>query len=244
MKRGTPRNPKTEDLAEALGREFAAAIGYLELLWHFTAEFAPRGDVGRFSNERIEAACRWKGARGRLISALTETRWLDTDHIHRLVVHDWSEHADESVRQRLKRANEWFVIDTAKVKGKTASTEGQITRLPLPSHKPKPEPVPTAVASPPNGTGWHPNIERFLSEYPGKIRPDADARLYVSYVTSADLEGILFANLAKWRESDQWRDGYIEGAGKWLETGCWKVPPKSIPKKRGQVEHPDFLPEQ
>ena len=53
MKRGTPRHPKVAKLAELCGIELTHAIGILEALWHFTAEFSPAGDIGRFSDKEI-----------------------------------------------------------------------------------------------------------------------------------------------------------------------------------------------
>jgi hypothetical protein len=47
MKRGTPEHPKTAHLMAALSIPRPYAVGILELLWHFTARYAPRGDVGR-----------------------------------------------------------------------------------------------------------------------------------------------------------------------------------------------------
>jgi hypothetical protein len=59
VKRGTPRHPKVAHLCELLRVKLPAAVGYLELLWHFTAEFAPQGDIGRFTDKRIEAGKAW-----------------------------------------------------------------------------------------------------------------------------------------------------------------------------------------
>jgi len=88
MKRGTPRHPKVAHLRELLKLTLAAAVGYLELLWHFAAEFTPQGDVGRYDDARIEAALSWPGKRGKLVAALTEAGWIDPHGVHRLVVHD------------------------------------------------------------------------------------------------------------------------------------------------------------
>jgi len=101
-------------LCELLECELATAVGLLELLWHFTADFAPQGDIGRFTDQRIEAACGWNGEsenerakrlhlprwnrQGVLIQALVGAGWLDRSDEHRLVVHDWHIHADNTVK--------------------------------------------------------------------------------------------------------------------------------------------------
>ena len=59
MKRGTPDHPKVYELCELLKCDRPTAIGYLELLWHFAAKYAPQGDIGKYSDERIEAALDW-----------------------------------------------------------------------------------------------------------------------------------------------------------------------------------------
>ena len=49
MKRGTPDHPKVAKLASMIGLPIPWAlpytVGLLEMLWHFTAKFAPRGDI-------------------------------------------------------------------------------------------------------------------------------------------------------------------------------------------------------
>ena len=146
MKRGGPRHPKTCDLAERLGIRRAHAVGHLELLFHFAAEFAPEGDVGRFSDKRIAAALDWGGAPGKLVSALVDSGWLDLHPTARLAVHDWGEHADRATLQKLIRAGKTAIQsnhkDTEKVC--TQSETLCITLGSLPEPEPEPEPEPCA----------------------------------------------------------------------------------------------------
>lgn len=107
MKRGTIQHPKTGMLAEALAVPHLMAVGILESLWHWTATYAWRGDIGRWSDAVIRQGVGHDDER--LIPALIETGWIDEDATHRLVVHDWADHADEAVRKRLARAGEQFV---------------------------------------------------------------------------------------------------------------------------------------
>lgn len=103
MKRGTDENPKFRRLVRLLGCGHVATVGHLELLWHFVARQAPLGDIGRWSDEDIAAGCYWDGDATALVDALVVTRWLDPCPAHRLVVHDWDEHADDGVKKTLKR---------------------------------------------------------------------------------------------------------------------------------------------
>lgn len=159
MKRGTPRHPKVDALMSALGITCRAeAVGYLEMLWHLTAEFAPQGDIGRFPNSWIEATLGWSGRRGRLVEALTTAKWLDiptgSNSVHRLVVHDWADHCEESVRRRLRRTGVSFVGVSEKLTGIFTDTDGQLpfgetvkSSQPTPVPTPLPGPVPTAYAA-------------------------------------------------------------------------------------------------
>lgn len=114
MKRGTPDHPKTLGLMRRLSCSRFEAIGILETLWHWTARFAPRGDIGRWTDVQIEAGLGWSGPEG-LIPALLESRWLDSDQTHRLIVHDWAQHADDATKKVLHRANLEFVSPSSAV---------------------------------------------------------------------------------------------------------------------------------
>lgn len=151
-------------MCESLGVKVPTAVGHLELLWHFTAEFAPQGDIGKYSDEWIESGCYWHGRKGRLIAALIEARWVDQHNTHRLVVHDWHEHADDSVKKRLARGGKQFVTgheDSGKVTGQNTPRGS----LPEPSQSqsqslaaPKPEPSIAATSSSTNGS--HPKADK------------------------------------------------------------------------------------
>jgi hypothetical protein len=140
-----------------------AAVGYLELLWHFTAEFAPQGDIGRFTDKRIEAGVSWSGSSGSLVSALIEAGWVDRNQQHRLVVHDWHDHADDAVRKKLNRAELPFLSYqgvAAKVTGQRPTTADNGS-LPEPEPEPSqslatPEPRISATSSSNSGTRIHP----------------------------------------------------------------------------------------
>lgn len=149
MKRGCPRHPKVAHLRELLKISLPTAIGILELLFHFVAEFCPQGDVGRYSDARIEAALAWTGQRGKLVQCLTDAGWLDRHSEWRLVLHDWHEHADSAVKKRLERSHLEFLSDTAKLTGQrqpSADDGGLARALSNPSPDPSPEPVPDPTA--------------------------------------------------------------------------------------------------
>lgn len=108
MKRHTPDHPKTLELLDRLGVALPMVVGYLELLWHFTAKYAPAGDVGRYSDSAIAKACGWDGDPRTFVEALADKGWLDKRSDCRLYVHDWHEHADDYVHAALCRALKTF----------------------------------------------------------------------------------------------------------------------------------------
>ena len=109
MKRGTPNHPKTLALASALNVERWGAVGLLESLWHFTAHYARRGDIGRHGDAAIAAGIGWSGDAQVLISALVSCGWLDACSCHRLRVHDWDRHADQAVQKTQDVRNQGFI---------------------------------------------------------------------------------------------------------------------------------------
>jgi hypothetical protein len=126
------------------------AVGILESLWHLTAREAPRGDIGKLSDERIAVGIDYRGSASNLVGALTRAGWIDTNAQHRLLIHDWHDHADESVKKYLKRNGLQFAcLDTS---GHVETCLPRARALPVPV--PVPEPVPegsgaTDAAAPP-----------------------------------------------------------------------------------------------
>ena len=103
MKRGTPRSAKMSDLVEELECGRAEAIGYVEALFHLTAEEAPAGDIGRLKDKRIEEGMFWSGEPGRLLKALIASKWIDEPDFCRLYTHNWHIHCEDSVRKHLEK---------------------------------------------------------------------------------------------------------------------------------------------
>ena len=101
MKRGTPQHPKVADLAARLNITRPHAVGLLEMLWHFTAQYAPAGDVGKFSDAAIADALGWDADPSALVAAMIASNWCNECGASRVVIHDWSEHAEDGVHTYL-----------------------------------------------------------------------------------------------------------------------------------------------
>lgn len=107
-KRGTLNHRRTRRLASALGVPRAHALGLMEALWHITADNAPRGDVGRMSEQDLADEIYWEGDPAALIAGFLAAGVLEQHATYKLVVHGWSEHADNALRHKLKRAGQTF----------------------------------------------------------------------------------------------------------------------------------------
>lgn len=103
MKRGTDRKLKFLLLKQRLRLPVYQVKGILQAIWDFTFDNAPRGDVGRFTDEQICAAIEYKGDAAKLIYALQIEHWLEPHPIHRFVIHGWKKHAEPFLIQSLKR---------------------------------------------------------------------------------------------------------------------------------------------
>ena len=125
MKTGTGRHPKTLRLMQALKINRREAVGLLELLWEFTAEYSPDGDLSRWGAEAIASAVDWPTGRGtELIDGLLRSGWIDggEDTGAILHVHDWLDHCPEFVKKRIMRRNITKVVTQTKMSDKRRTT--------------------------------------------------------------------------------------------------------------------------
>ena len=102
----------------------------MELLWHVTARQASRGDIGRISDEDIALAIDYRQSPELLIEALVHSGWIDRNLTHRLIIHDWPDHAENGVHMRLARAHQFFVCGDPRNPEKTSLVIPKLTNLP------------------------------------------------------------------------------------------------------------------
>lgn len=102
------RHPKTRRVAVRLGISKAAVIGHLHLLWWWTLDFAPDGDLSGFDAEEVAAVAEWEGDAEQFLQALLDTGWLDEGRR----VHNWGDYAGrlvnlrDGIRERQRRFRE------------------------------------------------------------------------------------------------------------------------------------------
>lgn len=135
MKRTGFDHPKVRRLTNMLGMRRFEAIGLLECLWNFTARHAICGDVGKWSDDEIAAAIDWPTERAsELIDALVSARLVDRCSVHRLVVHDWQDHADDSTRKTVKKHGLTFVVSSTATQSVAAEkTDSSHAKPPVPA---------------------------------------------------------------------------------------------------------------
>lgn len=101
-------HPKTLDLAARLDASIPQVIGHLELLWAFTAQKTPHGNIGKWPDGTIARAAQWTGDASAFVTALHEAGFIDACPKHRFIIHDWQEHSPRWVKSKLSRAGESF----------------------------------------------------------------------------------------------------------------------------------------
>lgn len=109
MKRTGFDHPKHGRLMRLLNINHAYSVGVVESVLQFTAKHAPRGDIGKWSDDEIADAIDCDSCSpAELIEALVKAKWLDRQTECRLVVHDWDDHCEDSIHLALARKIEHF----------------------------------------------------------------------------------------------------------------------------------------
>lgn len=107
MKRGATEHPKIRLLSDRISQPHLYVVGLLESLWHWAAIYAQNGDVTRYVSV-LASAIRHDGDSAELVEALISSGWLDRLEDGRVLIHDWSQHCEESVHKALSRAAATF----------------------------------------------------------------------------------------------------------------------------------------
>lgn len=130
MKRGATTHPKIVALGKSLAKTQkhvsgrVQAIGLLECLYHFAMTHALDGDITRFCPDQLACALEWDHEPALLVDLLVQNRLLDrtgTAKNPKIVIHDWSEHADRYVSWNLCRKGLLFA-DGKEPKGRGGKT--------------------------------------------------------------------------------------------------------------------------
>lgn len=231
MKHGTPDTMKFKKLVRRLGVSRALAVGTLELLWIATQKNAKRGDIGRFSNEEIAIECDWSGDPDELVAALLETGWIDRSEEHRLVVHNWAQHAPRYLHAWVKgqkttfAAGDTTVLTTEGTVDPTAgeTTEGGIPNLTKPNLTEPNVCAPAQPSAKPGKRFQPPTVEQ-VEAYCQERNNAVDANRFVDYYTAQGW------HLANGRKMVDWKAAL---RGTWEKKTA--SPAKLDPDPRGNI---------
>jgi hypothetical protein len=220
MKAGTLESMKFKRLMRRLNESLRSTAGLLEVLWQRACRDCPRGDLGRFENEEIAIMADYDGDPDDLVAALTETGWLDASEEHRLVIHDWHEHAPNYVKGVVSRRGGFVTQGTLpKVDDPELPTKSATQGMPPPSlAKPslaKPSLVKPSQASPSQVANWREVEEVLISHGVAKASEALEAAML------AGCSPIHVRNLIEvWRaRKPQWGPGALYDRVKLLRPG-------------------------
>ena len=239
------QHTKLKKLMRVLAVPQYAAVGLLECLWHLTAREAPAGNIGKLSNEDIAITLDWEGDHDALVSAFVATGWLDEDPVHRLLVHDWSEHADDATKKAMSRQK----VIPAEM-SRQVQPPADKTRLPEPVPEPVPEPEP--VPLPQAAAGARVSADEDESPTPGMVASGVMLETGLSgwrlqtaiegQVKVEEKQSLYDPGAVRERMIQGWR-GYQEawprlnfpvGAERFFGEGLWRDP-KLWPYKKNQA---------
>lgn len=243
VKRGAFGHFKTLRLATLLSVERpcdrAEALGILEALFnHFAPGSAPQGNVGRCTDEEIAAGCGSSRDAHTLVRALVAAGWLDEHPEHRLLIHDWADHADEAVRKWLVRNKLRFLTPSG---SRRAGVEIASRRRRDGIRPPRAG----NGSGKGNGSGSlsvsesgsiararEESFAAFWAAYPNKVDKQEARELWTKLAPEAALVEQIMAGLARSKTSRQWvKDGgqFIPSPAKWLRRRKWTDEGATLP---------------
>jgi hypothetical protein len=120
------RHPKVARLCSKL--QSSTAWAYVIDLWMWCVEYAPDGDLSRYSAEEVEFALGWTLDPGVLFAALRTCGFIEDKDDGRMVIHDWEEHQGKwlaKLDDNRRRIRKWR---KAKAKADAGVTRTELVR--------------------------------------------------------------------------------------------------------------------
>lgn len=127
-KRGTLNHPKNQRLAKALRTGPGVTLGLLETLWEWASIYKPTGLLTFADLEEAFDYGKWRLTfkdYAKVVDALSEAkhRWLDPIEDGSFIIHDWPDHANDSVHAKLYREVSTFADGTRPLPKKIGKRE-------------------------------------------------------------------------------------------------------------------------
>lgn len=252
-KRGVGDHPKTLELAEQLGIPVCYAVGVLELFWHWVAKQKPHGDLTEVKPAAIAHGIRFPGTGIELVDALVVAGFIDRTG-DRVMVHDWSEHADNAVHAYLKKRKERFADGRAPfsrnrpVEEREVEVHEPFVNPSQPVHAlrertrpvPEPVPVPVVIPSKPKEPRWSEILDTFrrlLPPHLGQSRNvDEALRRFAEYAPQRQLRRwTKLTIVAKAEEVSRWSEAeLVASVDKCIRNNYGSLPPPDAARHRGK----------
>jgi len=240
LKKGTSRHPKLLMFAKMLRITRRDAVGLLELLWEFTTDHAPRGDIGKWTNEAIAEAVDWKGSAEKLVEALLlcgsgRAGWLEPHIECRLLVHDWQEHAPSWLKGSLQRQGINFFspappLNTQPIPNLTQPSKSDFGGI----AKVTSMVIPKVEVFSLNG-----KFSEIWLRYPKRIGKKAAERHFNSSVKTEDDWCSISLALDHYLASDRVKNGYIQNGSTWFnDWQSWAEPTEAMMRDKQHDKEP------
>lgn len=217
MKLSAFEHPKTLTLKSMLKCTQPTVIGHLELFWRFTAQHAPRGNVGKWPDAAIAQACGWDGDASVFVLALQNSGFVDSHDEFRLVVHDWPEHCPQWVRAQIAKTKLNFC-------SKDASSEPSSVASSEPSTIPSlAKPIPREDKNQDIGQQVDRDIgfEKFWKLYPKHVKKRESKKVWHAKRLETDLQTILEDIHDRSLFDRRWKEGFIPDPPTYLRGERW-----------------------
>lgn len=215
MKRETFRHPKLLDLMSRLNCSRPEAIGFLTLLWDFTAEYAIQGDIGKHADGAIAGACEYRGDPATFINALIDSRWIDRDDDYRLLVHHWFEHCERWVKLKMEKLHKPFIKPFADRSAKP-STEASIEQAVEPTSD-----VTNPIQSNPIQPVTVDRFDDFFSKYPKRVKGKPAREIWKRKKLDSLADQIIQDVAMRLSSDRRWLDGFIPDPTTYLNQERW-----------------------
>lgn len=102
-------HPKIKKAARLANVSEPEMVGLLHYMWWWALDYAPDGDVTRYSQDDIEMAVDWNGTPGAFYNALLTCGFNDHSGLlesdgQRIVIHDWHQYGGKLLERRTEDA--------------------------------------------------------------------------------------------------------------------------------------------
>ncbi len=221
-------HPKTAAVCETLAAKRPHVVGHLHELWWWCIDYAPDGDITKYSNVQIARAAEWDGFADSFVDALVSAGFIDRTDTS-TVIHDWMVFCGPLMERRLQR----MAAKRPPLGAERTPTNRTNRTVPT-------KPVtPAAVAAP--RPGFHRPTTQEVKDYGTSIGYLIDAQAFVDHYEANGWK-VGHASMKDWRAAVRnWRRRHTDftANGKGYIAVAPAPPPKPLTKKEAELPDED-----